>query len=186
MTDSTELVAERYPKEDLQKLRDEWEKREDADKWSDEEYIQEDDGTMPESLDALGQAVIGHKIVDVRKGRFKPEGSWSARDGLALLLDNGHIVWMAEEGDCCAFTEVDEKSIIKHLDQIDHVITGVGTTGAFTQWHIYADLGDILEFKVDWSPGNAFYYGYGFAVQIFEPNQQGLTQVFNELPAGNS
>ena len=144
----------------------------------DENY---DDGTMPASLDALGEAVIGHKIVEVRHGSFKPPKAWRPQTGLALLLDNGHIVWMAEEGDCCAYTAVHVDTIIKHIDQIDHVITGVGTTEGYTQWHIYADLGDVLEFEVGWSCGNPFYYAYGFNITIFEPNQEGLTETFKEL-----
>ena len=50
---------------------------------------EDDDGTMPASLDALGEAVIGHKIVEVRHGSFKSPKAWRPQTGLALLLDNG-------------------------------------------------------------------------------------------------
>ena len=43
---------------------------------------------------------------------------------------------------------------------------GVGTTGEYTRWHIYADLGDVLELTVGWSCGNPFYYGYGFYIDV--------------------
>lgn len=168
---SDELMKDRYPKEDLTHIP------EGAEYWEDAA----DNGTMSDSRDNLEKAIVGHKIVDVRYGSFKPTNSWYAQDGLALLLDNGHVVWVAEEGDCCAYTSVDPKTILKHIDKIDHVITGVGTTNGFTEWHIYADLGDVLDFSVSWSAGNPFYYGYGFTIQVFEPNQEGLTQVFLEL-----
>ena len=43
---------------------------------------------------------------------------------------------------------------------------GVGTTDGFTRWHIYADMGDVLELEVGWSCGNPFYYGYGFNITV--------------------
>ena len=44
---------------------------------------------------------------------------------------------------------------------------GVGTTDDFQTWHIYCDLGDILELDVAWSCGNPFYYGYGFDIDVY-------------------
>lgn len=177
MSDDKELVVDRYPKEDLTVPT------------VDPDYGYSvdgrDDGTMADSRDNLAKAVIGHKIVDVRRGNFKAHDDWYSQSGLALLLDNGHIVWAAEEGDCCAFTEVKTDSIIKHLDKIDHVITGVGTTDGYEKWHIYADLGDVLEFTVDWSGGNLGYYGFGFTISVFEPNQQGSIEAFKELESGS-
>lgn len=41
-----------------------------------------------------------------------------------------------------------------------------GTTDGYTTWHIYADFGDVMRLKVDWSPGNPFYYGYGFDIAV--------------------
>jgi hypothetical protein len=55
-----------------------------------------------------------------------------------------------------------------HPERVDHIITGVGTTGGYTTWHIYADMGDVLELSVGWSSGNPFYYGYGFDISVVE------------------
>ncbi len=138
-------VVERYPPEEL--------------------GDDDDDGTMPESLKDLSDAVVGHRIVDVLQGSF--QRGWERRQGHLLVLDNGNRVFVEGVSDCCAYTDITQ--IIKVLDQIDHVVTGVGTTDGFTTWHIYADLGDLLELKVDWSCGNPFYYAYGFNIQVFTP-----------------
>jgi hypothetical protein len=168
----SEMQTKRYPDENLENFKDEY------------GYTKDDDGTMPSSRDNLEKAVIGHKIVEVKHGTFRTPTGWGylrSQTGLALLLDNGTIVWMKEEGDCCAYTNVDPSTIIKHIDQIDHVITGVGTTDGFDQWHIYADLGDILEFGVDWSCGNPFYYGYGFTIEVYTPQHGEIGELFKEL-----
>lgn len=117
-----------------------------------------DDGTMPENVKALEQAVVGHRITFVEKcigGGY---------ESLLITLDNGKQVELVESSDCCAFTELD--SFLLHPERIDHIITGVGTTGGYSVWHIYADLGDVLELSVGWSPGNPFYYGYGFRIYV--------------------
>lgn len=127
---------------------------------------EEDDGTMPANLAELGASVIGHRIVSAR--REQREGDWYGGlvDALEITLDNGTRVWLAGTSDCCAYTELE--SFLLNASNIDHAITGVGTTDGFTKWHIFADLGDVLELKVGWSCGNAFYYGYGFEITVEE------------------
>jgi hypothetical protein len=148
-------ITERYPEEDLSTPDPE-------DKW---DYA-EDDGTMPANVEVLREAVVGHRIVAVDEEEAIPReySYWGRQVGLRLTLDDGRQVWLADTSDCCAFTEL--KGVIKHLDQIDHIITGVGTEDGFTKWHIYADLGDVLELQVEWSCGNPFYYGYGFDIVV--------------------
>ena len=48
------------------------------------------------------------------------------------------------------------------------MITGVGTTDGYTTWHIYADMGDVLELSVGWSCGNPFYYAFRFHITVRE------------------
>ena len=128
----------------------------------------EDDGTMPENVATLAEHVVGRKIVAVEKNTRVPgRYEWSGtRAGTALVLDNGKRVALVNDGDCCAYTEL--KDIVLNLDKIDHVITGVGTTDGYDTWHIYADLGDVVEMKVGWSCGNPFYYGYGFDISVID------------------
>jgi hypothetical protein len=130
----------------------------------------DDDGTMVKSLNDLRSVVIGHRIVNVDKGKIKRQYSWDTTDNVILTLDNGYQVALAENGDCCAYTQVD--NVIMNLDHIDHVIMGVGTTEGYTKWHIYADLGDVVELEVGWSCGNPFYYGYGFDILVKDANGQ--------------
>lgn len=126
----------------------------------------EDDGTMPDNVKELETAVIGHRIVSVEKGVPVP-GSWSGTvQGTVITLDNGRKVRLADTSDCCAYTELE--TFLLHADRIDHVITGVGTTGEYATWHIYADMGDVLELSVGWSCGNPFYYGYGFHITVVD------------------
>jgi len=123
----------------------------------------EDNGTMPDNVEALGKAVIGHRIVSAEMGDFP--GTWyGTSSGLIITLDNGERVTLADTNDCCAFTNLDK--FLLNPDKVEHVITGVGTTEGFTKWHIYADLGDVMELEVGWSCGNAFYYGYGFDIAV--------------------
>ncbi|MGH3651591.1 DUF7448 domain-containing protein [Glutamicibacter sp.] len=123
-----------------------------------------DDGTMPGNIETLAGHVVGRKIVSVEKDASVHIDLWGTGRGTLLTLDNGKQVILENTSDCCAFTEVE--NVILHLDKIDHVITGVGTTEEFERWHIYADLGDVVELEVGWSPGNPFYYGYGFDIQV--------------------
>ena len=129
----------------------------------------DDDGTMPDNVAELSKRVIGHKVVGVERNVSTPGPyEWSSPTiGTALVLDNGKRVTLVGTDDCCAFTELED--VILNLDKIDHVITGVGTTEGYTRWHIYADLGDVVELKVGWSCGNPFYYGYGFNISVQEP-----------------
>lgn len=134
----------------------------------------DDDGTMPENVAELRKHVVGHRIVAVENPgtvRVVEEPAWTGdkirtRDGrgLVITLDNGEKVLLEDTGDCCAYTQIE--AFLLHPELIDHVITGVGTTEHYEKWHIYADLGDVLELTVGWSCGNSFYYGYGFDIYV--------------------
>lgn len=124
----------------------------------------DDDGTMPDNVQRLAQAVVGHRIVSTEK-RVIP-GGWRDAEGLVITLDNGHEVRLANTDDCCAYTDLE--AFLLHPEKVDHVILGVGTTGQFRTWHIFADWGDVLELTVGWSCGNPFYYGYGFDITVEE------------------
>lgn len=115
-----------------------------------------DDGTMPMNVEELSDAVVGHRIVSAEK----------LGDSFKIILDNDKAVWLKNTDDCCAFTYLD--SFLLNVENIEHVITGVGTTESYEKWHIYADLGDVLELSVNWSSGNPFYYGYGFNIAVVE------------------
>lgn len=123
-----------------------------------------DDGTMPENVESLASHVVGRKVVSVDQNVQVPDEWWGTSVATVLTLDNGKQVLLRDTNDCCAYTEL--QNVILHLDKIDHVITGVGTTDEFERWHIYADLGDVVELEVGWSSGNLFYYGYGFDISV--------------------
>lgn len=126
--------------------------------------INEDDGTIVSNVETLAESVIGHRIIGTR--HEKRERLIYGSDGQVTILelDNGTQVELQNTYDCCAFTEME--NVILNLDKVNHVITGVGTTEGYTKWHIYADLGDVVELQVSWSCGNPFYYGYGFDIQV--------------------
>lgn len=130
----------------------------------------DDNGTMPSNVQKIREAAVGHRIVS-----FEPKATvlrnpqpgqyhWGGNTGAVITLDNGVRVGLIDTDDCCAYTEL--KTFLLHADKIDHVITGVGTTEGYTKWHIYADMGDVLELTVGWSAGNPFYYGYGFEIVV--------------------
>lgn len=133
----------------------------------------DDDGTMPKCREDLEEVVVGHKIVSVEKNALLPgydeKEWWRSQRGTAITLDNGKRVFLIEQGDCCAYTDL--KTFLLHPEMVDHIITGVGTTDSYQTWHIYADMGDVLELTVSWSAGNVGYYGYGFEIQVFDPEQ---------------
>lgn len=109
---------------------------------------------MYESATNLKDAVVGHRIVDAKV----------IRGGGVITLDNGTQVRLIEEASsCCAYTSLD--AFLRHPQSVDHIITGVGTSGGFTTWHIYADMGDVLKLTVSWSAGTG-YYGYGFRIKV--------------------
>lgn len=124
-----------------------------------------DDGTMPNNVETLEKAVIGHRIVSAERA-FR-EDRWGGRQlAFVITLDNGKEVRLRDTNDCCAYTELE--SFLFNADKIDHVILGVGTTDDYTTWHIFADFGDVVEMQVGWSCGNPFYYGYGFDIEVQE------------------
>jgi hypothetical protein len=133
-------------------------------RYPEEDISADDDGTMVESKAELARAIVGHKITFVDTNAPIKGGYYGKTTGTILTLDNGRKVQIVGESDCCAFTEVE--NVVLHLDNIDHVITGIGTTDEYETWHIYADIGDVMTMKVGWSCGNPFYYGYGFSIKV--------------------
>jgi hypothetical protein len=129
-----------------------------------------DDGTMPDSLTALEHAVVGQRITSVEHNLPVPDKYDGTTTGTIITLDSGKRVTLANTDDCCAYTELE--TFLLHADRIDHVITGVGTTDGYTKWHIYADMGDVLELSVGWSCGNPFYYAYGFHIAVLDGQEQ--------------
>lgn len=130
---------------------------------------QEDDGTMPKNVDHLRDAVVGHRIVKAEARETEVTRQYGVYENQTVLtLDDGRQVILQDTRDCCAFTEM--KDFWLDPSSVDHVITGVGTTGSYTTWHIYADFGDVMRLQVGWSSGNPFYYGYGFDITVVEDN----------------
>jgi hypothetical protein len=129
----------------------------------------EDNGTMPANVDQLRQAVVGHRIVSATRRTREDEGYhglYGRESVLEITLDNGRRVVLRDDGDCCAYTNLE--SFFLDPTAVDHVIMGVGTTDGYQTWHIYADYGDILKLQVGWSCGNPFYYGYGFDIEVID------------------
>lgn len=129
-----------------------------------------DDGTMPDSLVALENAVVGQRIASVERNVQVPDKYYGTTTGTIISLGSGKRVTLANTDDCCAYTELED--FLLHADRIDHVITGVGTTDGYTKWHIYADMGDVLELSVGWSCGNPFYYAYGFHIAVRDDEEE--------------
>lgn len=161
----------------------------------DPEYNEpEDDGTMPRNVATLANQVVGRRIVksevqEVDPKDFKaadPQDTyWSEYGrpkGLVLTLDDGRRVILANSSECCAHTYLEK--FLLHPERVDHAITGVASTNGYTKWHIFADLGDILELDVEWSAGNPFYYGYGFDIAVSNTIEGTLIQ--HELEAGTN
>lgn len=123
----------------------------------------DDDGTMLENVEKLGEAVIGHKLIGASMERV-PHRYRGHEPALVLTLDNGKRVILRDTDDCCAYTAL-EKFVLDPA-KVDHMILGVGTTDGYQKWHIYADFGDVMELQVGWSCGNPFYYGYGFDITV--------------------
>lgn len=124
----------------------------------------DDDGTIEGNVATLAEAVVGHKIVST--GYKSVEHRWygGSTEAFVITLDNGTEVQLQDTDDCCAYTSLE--AFLLHPDKVDHVILGVGTTGGYSTWHIYADWGDVLSLEVGWSCGNPFYYGYGFNIDV--------------------
>jgi hypothetical protein len=140
----------------------------------------EDDGTMPENVATLADAIVGHRIVKVERNvetKVKRYGyEYDETVALLLTLDTGRTVSLSPGGDCCAYTTLED--LIEHLPATDHIITAVRPDDDYTTWHILADLGEVLEMQVGWSAGNPFYYSYGFGIDVkdVDPMTRPMTQ----------
>ena len=141
-----------------------------AETFAEDDYDSDPRERMPENVGELAEVVVGHHIVSVDKGVEIPRPTdryyYGHNTGTAITLNNGKRVFLVDTGDCCAYTELE--TFLLHADKIDHIIMGVGTTEGFTRWHIYADMGDVLELTVGWSGGNG-YYAYGFDILVVDP-----------------
>lgn len=126
----------------------------------DEKYEAE---VMGGSAEEFAGAIVGSKIVSVTKEPFSKD--YGRSEGLKFVLDNGNVVWLADTDDCCAFTEVED---FKFLGQGEHAITSVTTEDNFQKWYVYAESTPVAEIDVAWSPGNPYYYGFGFEVKVVE------------------
>lgn len=123
----------------------------------------EGDGqVMSDNVQELRDGVVGHRIIEAGWKNRPYHGPWEERV-FHIKLDNGKRVILRDTDDCCAYTEL--QAFLVNVDKIDHIITGVGTTEGYTKWHIFADLGDVLEITVGWSEGSG-YYGYGFSIAV--------------------
>jgi hypothetical protein len=138
------------------------------DRYPDEDPGIDECGQIVASVDNLREAVVGRRIVKAEKRPVKYRYGYS-QENLVLTLDDGHEVRLVGTGDCCAYTELD--AFLFHPELVDHAILGVSTTEGFTRWHIFADMGDVLELTVGWSYGNPCYYGYGFDIDVVEVEQ---------------
>lgn len=148
-------------------------------RYPEEDISDDDDGTMVNSKQTLAEAIVGHKIAFVDTNVPIQNGYYGSSTATILTLDNGRKVALIGESDCCAFTDV--KNVVLHLDNIDHAITGIGTTDGYETWHIYADLGDVMTMKVGWSAGNPFYYGYGFTILVQDVGPDGELSAPKEI-----
>ncbi len=130
-----------------------------------------DDGTILANVEALGEAVIGRRIVSADQTSRTDRWGYEYRT-FVLTLDDGTEVRLADTDDCCAYTALE--GFFLDPSSVDHVILGVGTTEEATVWHVYADFGDVMRLDVGWSCGNPFYYGYGFDLEVV-PNEEEAT-----------
>lgn len=125
----------------------------------DEQYEAE---VMGGSAAELEEAVVGRRILSVEKAKY-PASVYGRGEGIRLALDDGSTVFVANTDDCCAFTEVED---FKFLENTENVITSVRTDEGFNKWFVYAGNAPVLEMDVAWSPGNPYYYGFGFEIRV--------------------
>lgn len=125
------------------------------------DFIDDPNDVMPDNIKELADAVVGHRISSAEKGSVEVNGY--EQYGFVITLDDGTKVLMQDTEDCCAYTELEEWLL--HIDRVENIITGVGTTDGYTKWHVYADFGDVLDLTVGWS-GSSGYYGYGFWIAV--------------------
>lgn len=123
-------------------------------------------GVMQESVDALSAGVVGHRVVAVDKvpyPRHLSDYYYGRGEAIRLTLDNGTRVYVADTDDCCAYTAVKD---FEFLTYTDHAITSVVADEEFARWFIYADSIPVVALNVEWSPGNPYYYGFGFDILV--------------------
>lgn len=119
---------------------------------------------MQGSVDELAAAVVGERIVSIDRSEPYHRGSGM---NTILTLGSGRRVKVTDTDDCCAFTEVEA---FEFLEEGNHVITRVEAEDGFTRWFIYADSIPVAKLGVEWSPGNPYYYGFGFSITVEEEN----------------
>lgn len=136
-----------------------------------------EDEVMEQSRTAFEKAVVGRRIVLVEQSATirgditnADHGMWASKSHagivpLVLTLDDGTKVGLLEQGDCCAFTDLNK--VIERLPVTEHVITSVKADNErdTETWHILSGMNDVLDLEIGWSEGTG-YYAYGFKIVV--------------------
>lgn len=137
----------------------------------DENDSQYESEVMQGSVDELASNIVGQRIVAVERRNSEPDENgyvgYGRSEETVFTLANGRQVILEDTDDCCAFTEV---SSFDFLEKSDNAVTRVEADEDFETWFIYADQVPVVHLGVSWSPGNPYYYGFGFNVRVKENN----------------
>lgn len=137
-----------------------------------------DNGQQASIKDNLEAALVGRKVVDVlpRKSQlFTLTAIEEAAEALnrtipkgqlILVLDNGTLVRIEEQSDCCAWTTIDK--VKRNLHLVDNVITSVNMSEDLCEFYILTDFGQAMHLSTSFSCGNPFYYAYGLTIEVLK------------------
>jgi hypothetical protein len=115
-----------------------------------------EDAMMEQSREDLESAIVGRKIVEVVMGQYQK---------LQLVLDNGKVVTLQENAECCAYTTINGWRVDESAP--DNVITNVTVNDGYSEWFILSEAAEVMRIDVDWSEGSG-YYMYGFSIKVEE------------------
>lgn len=109
---------------------------------------------MESVAEDLESVLVGRRIVKAEQ----KTNYW-----LELTLDNGTVVEVEDVSNCCAYGEV--TAFLLNPDSIDHVITSVKDCDGYTEFHVLADMVQVLKLDVSWFEGSG-YYSYGLNIRL--------------------
>lgn len=108
---------------------------------------------LERSCKAFKKTVVGSKIVSMEKRKY---------GNAKLILDDGSIVMLRSDGECCASGSITE---VSELIDTEHVITNVEATEDGETWFIYASKMTIGSIGVTADEGTG-YYGFGITIEV--------------------
>jgi hypothetical protein len=120
---------------------------------------------LERSRKALQKTLVGTKIVSMEKRKY---------GDAKLILEDGSVVMLRSDGECCASASI---TTISEIIECDHAITHVKSTKDGEEWFIYAEKMTVGSIGVTANEGTGA-YGFGITIEVLK-DAEGFVKILD-------